>query len=90
MLSTRHNGRGTSWCEMAPHVRTLHIAHAGVPAEGSIPPGAFDASGTEALPQHRPLAAHPHHPGCGNITPSKLEEGIKTDPSLASRFMLQL
>jgi hypothetical protein len=30
------------------------------------------------------------HSGIDYLTPSELEEGIKTDPSLASRFMLQL
>ena len=30
------------------------------------------------------------HSGIDYLTPSELEERIKTDPSLASRFMLQL
>ena len=30
------------------------------------------------------------HSGIDYLTPSELEEGIKTDPSLASRFVLQL
>ena len=30
------------------------------------------------------------HSGIDYLTPNELEERIKTDPSLASRFMLQL
>ena len=59
-------------------------------AKGNPYHNAFVESFMKTLKQEEVYNEKRVHSGIDYLTPSELEEGIKTDPSLASRFMLQL